>query len=48
VPTFFVYTMGPNKNYHDVHDKYEALSFAEFGDLATLFYKFLNSFEPTH
>jgi Zn-dependent M28 family amino/carboxypeptidase len=48
VPAFFVYTMGPNKNYHDIHDKYEALSFAEFEDLATLFYKFLNSFEPTH
>ena len=48
VPAFFVYTMGPNKNYHDIHDKYEALSFAEFEDLATLFYKFLNSFGPTN
>lgn len=48
VPAFFIYTMGPNKNYHDVDDQYSALSFAEFEDLATLFYKFLNSFEPTH
>ncbi|MFM6946494.1 MAG: M28 family metallopeptidase [Flavobacteriales bacterium] len=44
VPAFFVYTMGPNKNYHDVYDRYEALSFAAFEPLAKLLYQFLNSF----
>lgn len=44
VPSFFVYTMGPNKNYHDVFDKYEALSFSAFEPLAKLLYEFLNSF----
>jgi aminopeptidase YwaD len=36
VPCFFIYTMGPNKNYHDVFDTYEALSFSEFIDLTEL------------
>lgn len=36
VPCFFIYTMGPNKNYHDVFDTYESLSFAEFSDLTEL------------
>lgn len=44
VPAFFVYTMGPNKNYHDVYDRYDALSFAAFEPLAKLLYAFLNSF----
>jgi Zn-dependent M28 family amino/carboxypeptidase len=44
VPAFFIYTMGPNKNYHDVFDQYEALSFAAFEPLAKLLYEFLNSF----
>ena len=44
VPAFFIYTMGPNKNYHDVFDHYEALSFAAFEPLAKLLYEFLNSF----
>lgn len=44
VPAFFIYTMGPNKNYHDVYDRYEALSFAAFEPLAKLLYEFLNSF----
>lgn len=43
VPAFFAYTMGPNKNYHDVYDKWEALSFAEFEDLQLLFVEFLRS-----
>lgn len=33
VPAFFMYTMGPNKHYHDVGDTYENLSFSEFNDL---------------
>lgn len=44
VPAFFIYTMGLNKNYHDVFDQYEALSFAAFEPLAKLLYQFLNSF----
>ena len=27
VPAFFMYTMGPNKHYHDIFDEYEELSF---------------------
>ncbi len=42
VPCFFIYTMGPNKNYHDVYDTYEALSFAEFEDLSQLIKLFAN------
>jgi aminopeptidase YwaD len=41
VPSFFIYTMGPNKNYHDVFDTYEALSFAEFTDLTELIKRFV-------
>jgi aminopeptidase YwaD len=33
VPAFFLYTMGPNKHYHDIYDTYSELSFAEFDDL---------------
>lgn len=45
VPAFFIYTMGPNKNYHDIDDTYENLSFNEFSDLTeliTTFFQFLN------
>jgi hypothetical protein len=41
VPSFFIYTMGPNKNYHDVFDTYESLSFAEFSDLTELVKSFV-------
>jgi len=44
VPAFFIYTMGPNKNYHDVFDTYENLTFAETLDLATLLRKFVEGF----
>ena len=44
VPSLFVYTMGPNKNYHDIHDKYENLSFDRFESLHYLFLRFLNGF----
>lgn len=40
VPAFFLYTMGPNKHYHDVYDTYEELSFAEFNDLFHLLVDF--------
>jgi len=40
VPAFFIYTMGPNKNYHDVFDTYENLSFVEYQDITTLLVEF--------
>ncbi len=36
VPSIFIYTMGPNKNYHDIFDTYEELSFAETDDITLL------------
>lgn len=41
VPAFFIYTMGPNKHYHDVFDTYEELSFSEFNDIASLLIEFV-------
>jgi hypothetical protein len=41
IPSFFIYTMGPNKNYHDVFDTYEELSFSEYNDLIKLLSEFL-------
>ena len=41
VPSFFIYTMGPNKNYHDIFDVYESLSFAESQDIVTLLVHFV-------
>jgi Zn-dependent M28 family amino/carboxypeptidase len=41
VPCFFIYTMGPNKNYHDIFDTYDELSFAEFEDLTRLIKRFI-------
>lgn len=41
VPAFFIYTMGPNRNYHDVFDTYEALSFVEYDDITTLLITFV-------
>ena len=41
VPAIFIYTMGPNKNYHDVFDTYEALSFAESDDITVLLKLFI-------
>ena len=43
VPSFFMYTMGPNKNYHDIDDKFESLSFAEFEDLQKIIEQFVRS-----
>ena len=44
VPAFFIYTQGPNKNYHDVFDTYENLTFKEFRDITTLLLKFVEEF----
>ncbi|MEN9743613.1 MAG: hypothetical protein RLZZ65_1418 [Bacteroidota bacterium] len=44
VPAFFVYTMGPNKHYHDIEDKSEELTFAAFEPLSKLLLSFLRSF----
>ncbi len=41
VPAFFIYTMGPNKHYHDVFDTYEELSFNEYDDITTLLIEFV-------
>jgi hypothetical protein len=45
VPAFFIYTMGLNKNYHDIYDTYANLSFEAFekiGKLMIAFTKKLN------
>ena len=45
VPAFFIYTMGPNKNYHDVFDTYEELSFVEYDDITNLLVTFVERLE---
>lgn len=42
VPAIFIYTQGPNKNYHDVFDTYDNLTFAETVDITTLLVKFVD------
>ncbi|MCR9174037.1 MAG: M20/M25/M40 family metallo-hydrolase [bacterium] len=42
VPSFFIYTMGTNKNYHDIHDTYENLTFSEYEDITKLLVKFVD------
>ena len=44
VPAFFMYTMGPNKHYHDIQDTAEELSYAAFEPLAKLLLAFIGSF----
>ncbi|MDG2153714.1 MAG: M28 family peptidase [Crocinitomicaceae bacterium] len=44
VRSFFIYTMGENKNYHDIYDTYENLSFSSFEGLSKLFDAFLRRF----
>jgi len=36
VPSFFIYTMGTNKNYHDVFDTYDALTFEAYNNVMKL------------
>lgn len=45
VPSFFIYTMGPNKHYHDTSDTYENLSFSEVNDLTALLAVFIERLE---
>lgn len=47
VPAFFMYTMGKNKNYHDIFDKYEELSFAKFNEIIRLWIDFSNKLHQT-
>ncbi|TNE55392.1 MAG: M20/M25/M40 family metallo-hydrolase [Bacteroidetes bacterium] len=41
VPSFFIYTMGPNKHYHDVFDTYDELSFAAYENVVKLLVSFV-------
>ncbi len=41
VPAFFIYTVGLNKNYHDIFDVYEDLTFNEYQDITTLLQEFV-------
>lgn len=45
VPSFFIYTMGSNTNYHDIYDVYEDLSFAKFDEVVNLLIDFVNQLE---
>ncbi|MFK8045680.1 MAG: M28 family metallopeptidase [Crocinitomicaceae bacterium] len=42
VPSFFVYSMGDCKNYHDVNDKSENTSLENFNETQLLFTKFID------
>lgn len=44
IPSLFIYTMGDNKNYHDIYDTSGALSFSAFNALENLILSFLKSF----
>ena len=41
VPSIFIYTMGPNKHYHDVYDTYEELSFKVYDNIVKLLVDFV-------
>lgn len=43
VPSFFIYTMGHNKHYHDVYDTHEELSFAAYDNIVNLLVDFVES-----
>lgn len=45
VPSFFIYTMGSNKNYHDVFDQYENLSFSAFENIGDLLKDFVRKID---
>lgn len=44
VPSFFIYTLGKNKNYHDIYDVYDDLSFAKFQEIVDLIIDFVDRF----
>jgi Zn-dependent M28 family amino/carboxypeptidase len=41
VPSFFIYTMGTNKHYHDVFDTYDALTFEAYNNVMKLLQTFV-------
>ena len=41
VPSFFIYTMGHNKHYHDIYDTYDELSFAAYDNIVKLLIDFV-------
>ncbi len=41
VPAFFIYTMGPYSQYHDIYDQYDGLSFAGVNNLHQLIRDFV-------
>jgi hypothetical protein len=43
VPSFFIYTMGHNKHYHDVYDTHKELSFAAYDNIVKLLIDFVES-----
>ena len=44
VPSFFIYTLGKNKAYHDIYDMPETLLFPEYNDLFHLLTDFVSTF----
>lgn len=42
--TFFIYTMGKNKAYHDIFDRSDSLDLLNFDDLKTLLVDFIQSY----
>ena len=42
IPSFFIYTMGGIKAYHDIYDRAETLPMSEFNDLYHLLIEFLS------
>jgi len=44
IKTFFIYTMGENKAYHDIFDKSETLDLNKFEELKTLYIDFILSY----
>jgi hypothetical protein len=45
VPSFFIYTMGSNKNYHDVFDKFDNLTFSAFENMGKLMIDFVRKLD---
>lgn len=43
VPGFFIYTMGPNKHYHDIFDTYDELSFDAYDNIVHLLIDFIEA-----
>jgi aminopeptidase YwaD len=43
IPSFFIYTMGGIKAYHDIYDRPETLPLTEFEDIAVMLRKFIES-----